>query len=406
MTTAEAKLETEPQPPWLHRPWRLLLAGAVIATLSAAAILATRRYDANSPTKAFQRAIEDLKRGHWNLARTYVCDARLQATPQASFLRGAMLLDKGYFYPALDELGAARVEPALDIAALTLMAEAWYRLGRHVEAQAALQEVLKQKPDSVEGHRWLAASYYDLGDYGNAVTHLKRTAELDPADARPLRLLGLIYKDFSQLEEAIPAYQESLSRDGNRPDAAEIRLELASCQLETRRYREALATLVNCSDLPEYEVLRAECLYALGDLSAAKATLAHALERQSDNLAGLNLQGSMLLEGGEAGEAIKPLRIAVKTHPKDYASHFKLSQAYGQIGEQKLAEAELQTAQEIRLLLEEFSQLHAEAWERPRDVEVRLRLAELAKQLDRPEMAEVWLRSASALRPVPSAAAE
>ena len=406
MTATEVKRDSESRPARVFPRRRLLWGGAAITAIAVAAILATQRYYARPSEDAFQIAIANLKRGEWSEARDFVRAESLQSTPQASFLRGAMLLDKEYFYPALDELGAARRDPELEIAALTLMAEAWYRRGRHIEAQTALHEVLKQKPDSVEGHRWLAASYYDLGDFGRAVDHLKRTAELDPTDPRPLRLLGLIYKDFSQQEEAISAYEESLRRDGGQPDAADVRLELATCQVATRRYDAAMATLEQCSDLPEYEVLRAECLYALGDLAGAKRALASALEQQSDNLEGLHLQGTLLLEEGAPREALAPLLKAVEAYPNDYVAHFKLSQAYGQIGEQKRAEAELEAAQRIRVILDEFSKMHVAAWERPRDEDVRLRLAELANQLGRPKLAEIWLRSAAALRPLPDAASE
>lgn len=406
MTAVEAKPENAARPRRVFRLRRLPLVCTAVAAVSVATMLAARRHDAGSPTDAFQKAVAALKRGDWSLARRFVREKALQSTPQASFLRGAMLLDKEYFYPALEELAKGRQAPGLEIASHTLMAEAWYRLGRHVEARVALHEVLRQKPDSIEGHRWLAASYYDLGDFRSAVDHLKRTAELDPNDARPLRLLGLIYKDFSQYKEAIAAYEESLRRNADQPDAADVRLELASCQVEDRRYRDALATLENCADRPEYEVLRAQCFYADGNMAAAKAALDNALDQQGDNLDGLHFQGILLLEAGDAREAIEPFRKAIEAYPQDYVAHFKLSQAYGQIGNQELAKAELEKSQEIRSLLDEFSRLHAAAWERPDDGEVRLRLAELAKQLDRPELAEVWLRSAAALRPLPGAVAE
>jgi hypothetical protein len=48
----------------------------------------------------------------------------------------------------------------------------------------------------------------------------------------------------------------------------------------------------------------------------------------------------------------------------------------------------------------EFADLHQAAWDRPGDVQVRLRLATLAQELDRPDLADVWLRSAAALQPL------
>jgi hypothetical protein len=83
-------------------------------------------------------------------------------------------------------------------------------------------------------------------------------------------------------------------------------------------------------------------------------------------------------------------------------AHFKLAQAYSQAGKKELAEAAQETTEGIRLLRLEFAQLHQLAWDRPADAEVRLRLAELASQLDRPDLADVWLKSASALKTFPA----
>jgi tetratricopeptide (TPR) repeat protein len=379
--------------------------GIAIVAASVAAIAISRHYGVGASHDKFKEALAALDRGDWTLARRYAREIKASqpASPHASFLRGAMLLEKGHCNPALDELGKAKQEAGLETAALTLMGEAWYRLGRHVEAQAALEQVLKQEPDSVEAHRWLAASNYDLGVTGKAVHHLKRTAELAPTDPRPHRLLGLIHKDFGQYEEAIPFYEESLRRKSDQPNAAEIRQELAACQAETRRYSDALATLAECSDLPEFNVLRAECHHAQGHSARAQEALARALEQQSDNLDGLLLRGTMLLEEGDAHSAIEAFRRAINKHPKDYTAHFMLAQAYGKAGEQELAKAEHEAAEKIRVVRHEFSQLHKVAWERPGDVQVRLRLAVLAEELDRPDLAEVWLRSAAALQPIPAA---
>jgi hypothetical protein len=81
--------------------------------------------------------------------------------------------------------------------------------------------------------------------------------------------------------------------------------------------------------------------------------------------------------------------------------HFKLAQAYAQAGKPKQAETEQKLADEIREIRKEFADLHQAAWDRPDDAAVRLRLAELAGKLGRPDLADVWLKSAAALTPLP-----
>jgi tetratricopeptide (TPR) repeat protein len=351
---------------------------------------------------SFEYAAQAVQRGDFQPARAYLSEARSEPSAQAraAFLRGAVLLKKTYLYPALDELRKVDSPVALRLQALTLIGEGWYHLGRHVEVEEALQEVIRQEPNSVAAHRWLAASYYDAGAIHSALRHLQRTAELDSADPRPHRLLGLIHKDYEQYEEAIPQYEESLRRSDNQPDGLDIRIELAGCQIKVRRYREALITLATCPVVPAVLVLRAECHYGLGSPQLAKQALELATKREPNNLEALLLEGTIFLDEGNTAASAEVLERAAKSHPMDYLVHFKLAQAYHQLGNEKLAEAERRAAENIRALRKEFSELHQAAWDRPHDGEVRLRLASLAKQLNRPDLAEVWLRSAAALQPL------
>jgi tetratricopeptide (TPR) repeat protein len=401
MTQVEAASESRTQPRRFFRAWAPLLSVAVVVAISAAAIVGSHSYrsESDDPLKLGLAALE---RGDFAAVRGFARELKgsQAASPQARLLRGALLLERGYCYPALDELEKAKQEVMLESAALTLIGKAWYRLGRHVEAQAALENVVKQEPDFVEAHRWLAASYYDLGIIDKASSHLMKTAELDPADPRPYRLLGLIHKDFEMYDEAIPFYRESLRRNSNQADVDEIREELAVCQIRARRYRDALATLASCSEQPAADVHRAECLHALGQIAAAKASLERLLKEDPDNLDGILLQGAILLEEEEPRQAIAALEHATRAHPKDYTAHFRLAQAYASVGEQKLADAQREAAEKIRVVRHEFSKLHKEAWQRPGDVQLRLRLASLANELDRPDLADVWLRSAAALQPI------
>jgi tetratricopeptide (TPR) repeat protein len=381
--------------------WRRLLIVAACLTIVSAGV-GIWWYSRPRTVDPFVAARAALDRD--DLARARQLWMELKSTPgreqQAAFVRGALLLKKGYYYPALDDLQRVRQDPQFRLPALALIGQAWHRLGRHVEAQAALQEVLKDEPDSVEAHRWLAASYYDLGAIHYAVFHLERTGQLDPTDFRPYRLLGLINKDYERDSVAVQKYEESLRRKSHQPDWADVREELAVCQTRLRRYREALATLAPCPETAAVAVLRAECHHALGELPRAKETLARALALEPDDLGALVLHGTLLLEEGDPVKAAAAFRRAADAHPKDYMAHLKLAQAYSQSGQSELAEAEQKKADDIRELRRVFAELHQAAWDSPEDIQVRLRLAEIAKALGRPDLEEVWLRSAAALRPL------
>ncbi len=339
-----------------------------------------------------------------DLAKASQCLTELKQQPNrqvhAKFLRAVLILKRGFPYPALSEFEQIKDDPKLRVRALTSIGEAWYRLGRHYEVKAALEEALKHDPEAVDAHRWLAASYYDLGAIHEAVHHLKRTAELDLADQRPSRLLGLIHKDYERYEEAIPHYVESLSRKDDQPDWIQVRQELAACQVKARRHRDALATLASCPDSPGVLVLRAECHQAIGEIRLSKTEIDKALATDPDNLDGLLLQATMLLEEKRHDEAIEVLQRAAHKHPQDYTVHFKLAQAHAQLNHAAEAAAEQKIADRIRDVRRVFAELHEAAWNNPEDIRIRLRLAQLAKELGRPDLEDVWLKSAAALRPV------
>lgn len=385
--------------PMFRRRGVLALVAVVLVATAGLATTWSLYYRQPDPVAAALAAVD---RGNLADARKYLAELKASGKhpSQVSLIRGAILLKKEYYYPALDELAGLASDPHLKTPALTLIGQAWYHLGRHVEAQEALQLVLKQNPNAVDAHRWLAASYYDQGAIHDALHHLQRTIELDPADARPHRLLGLIYKDYERYADAVPSYEQSLHLKPDQPDADDVRLELASCLVKLRRHREALTTLEHCPASAETSALRAECRHALGEISVAKEALADALARDGNHLDGLILQGTILLEEGNSPEAVEVFRRASRAHPKDYLAHFKLAQAYSQADQKEQAEAEQKLADKIRELRKEFADLHQVAWDRPRDVQVRLRLASLANELDRPDLADVWLKSAAALEPL------
>jgi tetratricopeptide (TPR) repeat protein len=310
-----------------------------------------------------------------------------------------MLLQRGHFLLAVDHLKQAADDSRFRKLARIRLGEAWYRLGRHLEAQDAWEQVLQEDPDDLGAHRWLAASYYDLGAVQHALGHLERIAQLDPEDPRPHRLLGLINKDYERYEKAAPCYRESLRRKADQPAAQEIKEELAECLCRLQDHRGALEVLENSAHTTKATTLTAECRHALGDAPTARKLLKDVFRTDPSNLDALLLEGTMLLEEKQAEAAVAVFEKAVQMHPKDFTAHFKLSQAYAQAGNAASAKESGKIAEEIRKVRKEFADLHQVAWDNPLERQVRLRLADLAKELDRPDLAEVWIKSANALLP-------
>jgi predicted Zn-dependent protease len=320
----------------------------------------------------------------------------------AGVVQARLLVARGFSRPALDLLAALPTDKtAADDADLLrfvhlVRGEAAYRLRLYPLAEQELNAVLAAAPDSVDAHRLLAAMTYDAGAIPAAIEHLEATARLAPTDPRPKRLLGLIHNDYERYPEAVRYYEDSLRRSPDQADRNEVLVEMAGSLVKLHRHREALATLDKLAG-GAADLLRAECLLAIGDRGAARGIVNRILETSPDALGALRLEGSIDLEDGNPQRAVRPLERGVAKHPRDYLVRLKLAQAYAGAGREADADAARAEAERIRALRREFADLHQEAWAHPGDADVRRRLATMAADLDRPDLEQVWLEAAAAV---------
>lgn len=358
------------------------------------------RAPAADPPALVAQGLAAAGRGDLPAARGAVDALRAAGAGEAArVVQGAILVTKGHPLPALRSLAAAEGPAWLDAPRRLVAATAAQRLGRHADVEALLVPLVTADPDAVDAHRLLAASFYDVGAVAAAVHHLRQTARLAPRDPRPHRLLGLMHSDYELYAEAIPCYEESLRRDPDQPDRQDILVEFATCLVRQLRHEEALQVLETAAPAAAVDLVRAECLLALGRRDEARRLVAAVLATEPENRAALALDGTILLEDGDAAGALGPLERAVVVDPHDYVAALTLARALGQVGRDDDAAAMRARADGIRDLRQRFADLHREAWERPRDAEVRLRLADTAARLGRPDLERVWREAAAAVGP-------
>ena len=388
------------------------LVGGLLLMAGAAAAVAVgwgwtgRRIDAAVPTPMAlaTAAWEAVDREDGAAARQAIRSLRERgAVGLAGVVQARLLVARGFSRPALDLLAALPADKtAADDADLLrfvhlVRGEAAYRLRLYPLAEQELNAVLAATPDSVDAHRLLAAMTYDAGVIPAAIEHLEATARLAPNDPRPKRLLGLIHNDYERYPEAVEHYEESLRRSPDQADRNEVLVELAGSLVKLHRHREALATLDKLAGGDAADLLRAECLLAIGDRGAARGIVNRILETSPEDLGALRLEGSIDLEDGNPQRAVRPLERGVAKHPRDYLVRLKLAQAYAGAGREADADAARAEAERIRALRREFADLHQEAWAHPGDADVRRRLATMAADLDRPDLEQVWLEAAAAV---------
>jgi len=248
--------------------------------------------------------------------------------------------------------------------------------------------------------------YFDLGAMDNAILHLQAVSRLDPADPRPDRLMGLINYDYERPEIAIPHYQETLRRDPNQANVANIWLELADCHIKQREYAIAVEQLANCPPSARKSRMLAECKMNLGELEAAKELAAEALAAQPDDVKTLQLNAQVQLVDGELAAAASLLRQAVEADPYSHSARTQLSQVLTRLGENDESKMHAQRADELQILWQQFSDLQIDAINQMTNADIRYQIGELAAQLGKPELAVSWYRAALAINPAMQPAAE
>jgi tetratricopeptide (TPR) repeat protein len=305
---------------------------------------------------------------------------------------------------AARKLEAVEPRPEDRSLALALLGEAYCRLHRYRDAELVLQQSLAMSSKRTAAHRWLAAVYYDIGAMDLALRHLEVVAEQDQDDPRPLRLQALIYKDFERDAEAIAAYEAALKRisvsdDSFEIEQQEIKIELAECLVRQHRYEEARVVLNTMTESVESLVLKAQCELALNASQRSHELIAQALQKDSKNLAALLLKSEHLTLAGQDAEARKVLESAVSYWPKSTAARHQLSGVLRRLGHDDLAGQQAQELQRLQALGEEFTLLHERAFNDSDSAELRYRLAEVALELGKSDLAQAWLQAALGLDP-------
>lgn len=324
--------------------------------------------------------------------------------PHWHLLRGLSLRQRGELGDALSELGQAVGHSDTTAQALLVSGQIFMDGGDHVNAVRMLNGALEADPALVDAHRYLIATYYDTGAMENVLQHIDHVTRLDPTDARPWRLRGLILKDFERFDEAVPAYDKALELKPSPQVVAEIRQELAESLVQLKQFERAIEQLNLLSVSSEQQAVLAEAQLALGNESAAEQALAKAEELEPTNRRALQTRGSLLLEQGNIQAAADLLQRGVELHPLEVDLRASLMLAYQRLGAKEQAELQQQELGRIRQLQDKFNRLHIDSINNPTDVNSRVELARTAIELRKYDAAVSWYQAALSMDPNHAAA--
>jgi tetratricopeptide (TPR) repeat protein len=333
---------------------------------------------------------------------------RLEAagySDHAHLLRGQVYLRQHRLNDAIQEYNGITHEHEDILAEASLIyGLGFLSLGHSARAEKLLRYVVRVRPDEVDAHRGLVAVYYDRGAMDQALRHLQKWSELDDHNGEPHRLMGQIYQDMDARDPAIQHYRAALDRELPPQTHDETVVELAKELIQQTEFAEALAVLAGCS-WEDSEAgaavaeLRAECLYNLNRSPEAVRILDQILADGTPSVRALRVRAQIHAAAGECRAAADLLERALRRDAHDCPCRYQLTLIQERLGCH--AEASLQRRQLERdqRLLQQLSDLNREAIQKPLDVGVRRRLAEICTQLGKPDLAQMWLRAAAACSP-------
>jgi tetratricopeptide (TPR) repeat protein len=317
-------------------------------------------------------------------------------TQELIFLRGARNLFLNHPTVALQEFSKIQPVGPLRIPVLTLTGESLYRVGQLRDAERCLQMVVLEAPETANGHRWLAAVYYDLGTMDRALHHLLNVSKRVPDDPRPHRMRGVIFHDFGDYERAASAFQQAADLTRDQVALTDILVSLAAAQTARNQFQLASETLSRC--VPNGVVLSAQanCAWDLGLPDEADELLKRAERIGLLPGSGLRLKARMLLESGEAEAAIAVLEPLLTANHSDDEAEYLLAMAHQQLGNDTLHARHLEHSEELKDLKTELTRLSQQAMKQPNNAQVRQEMAVVCEKLGLEKMAQVWRAAAVA----------
>lgn len=397
---------------------RTIAAGAVLTfAMAAVATVWMTRADRADPQQRFELALEAARREEWSTVTAVTRE--LLTHPEfehhCTLLLGLRLASDGHFESALKNLRRASEKPETELPALVATGRTLYLLQRYREAITTLQKAISLDAKHDESHRFLASAYYDIGAMDHALNVLETIVRFAPDDFRAYRFRAIILQDFERYEEALTEWNAAIDRAMLFPEfLADSQLRKGECLMRLRRYDEADTTLdairldsigSAVDGLPADEfrarifAARAEASLALRRFDQSSKFAAESLTLSPGNVAATLTAVRLAEERQRTDEAVLLLKTAIDRHPREAQLHARLADVYATAGQTEQATIARSRSVELMALQTQFAEFHQQAIERPDDVAVRLRLAEMAELLGRTAIAGMWYQAAAGLAP-------
>jgi tetratricopeptide (TPR) repeat protein len=229
------------------------------------------------------------------------------------------------------------------------LGNALFQKGKVDEAIAHYQQALQIRPDSAEGHNNLGNALFQKGKVDEAIAHFEQALQTKPGFAEAHYNLATALWREGRVGEAITHYQNALQI---KPNDADAHYNLATALRQEGRVDEAIAHYQQALQIkPDYADARYNLAIALrqeGRMDDAITQFQQALQIKPDYADAHNNLGNVLLQMGRVDEAILHFQQALQINPDNAKSQNNLGQALLQQGHVREAIAHFQRALQIQ----------------------------------------------------------
>lgn len=358
-------------------------------------IQALTRWTSNDPTAEF---------AFYALARYYFSQRKyreaaenasraltVRSAPEYAILLARSLLAQGQATEALRIYREARKQETTNAELEINYAEALVYAGQYQEAIATLQRELTNNRQNIEAVRLLAQAYRRSGRRPEAIQVLKEALQsIDVTDSLDLQLvLGQIYKETGQIDDAVATYQNILDvllnpdgtvsksyyqaaedmlariglvyRDAGRrqdalrafermrtvlgPDNPQPDLLIVDTYLQERNYEDALKHAREAAkrypDKREFRLLEAQALGNLDRTDEATRLLDGLLTNSIEDLSVFSTKAQVLADAERYKDAKAALEEGLRRDPRNPALLIQLSLVQDKLQQPKESEATL-----------------------------------------------------------------
>jgi tetratricopeptide (TPR) repeat protein len=229
------------------------------------------------------------------------------------------------------------------------MALTYFQAGRHGEAEAAYQAVLRQQPDQPEALHMLSQLAALQGRMEQAVALAERAVALQPSSAPYHNTLGRNLAGMGNLDRAHEYFVRAVHLD---PNLAESHNNLGNTLRHRNQLPKAVAAYRRAIALrPDYAEAYYNWSNALrdeGQIEQAIAGYRHALSLRSHFPEALSSLGNLLTYQGKFVEAAEAYRRAIAVRPENPTYHNNLSAVLRKLDRPEEAEAAARQALQLQ----------------------------------------------------------